>query len=540
MSRTSSRMVRVGLVSAVLMGSMAVGSLAQEEGDTLSVAFESDFQYLDPALAYDFVSIPAVHLVFDTLVGYDSSTNLVPRLATSMPTISDDGLTYTFDIRTGVPFVRKGEVVRELTAEDVVASLNRLLNPNLKPVPSPVAGAFFAGIEGAEAVLAGTATEATGLKVVDDDTLTITLSKPDRSFLNALAMTFGSIVPVEIAADDGTAFAADLVGTGPYYLDSYTPGQNALFKRNPHYWDPELPKNDAIDWRLDVTAQNQLLQAQANELDLMGNDIPVADWAAISTDPTLADRVVLDPVVAVNWLTMDTSGPESPFQDVLVRQAVNHVIDKQNLVRIFGGRSAPAGCIFPPGLPGHDAACDPYPYSVERATELMAETGNTGFSTQLYTDTSELSRLLAESMIADLAQIGIEVELIQQDWDTLLTTMSTPHAAPLSVAGWLQDFPDPSDFIDPILTCAAAVEGGANGSWFCDPSIDERLAEARTITDLEEAIPVYQGIQADILAQAPFVPTTFPYASALVSDRVAGVRMHPLWYWDLPAIAVGD
>jgi ABC-type transport system substrate-binding protein len=237
---------------------------------------------------------------------------------------------------------------------------------------------------------------------------------------------------------------------------------------------------------------------------------------------------------------MDSSGPDSPFADVLVRQAVSHAIDKDNLVRIFGGRSIPAGCIFPPGLPGHDEACDPYPYSVEKAQELMAQAGNTGFSTQLYTDTSELSRLYAESIIADLAKIGIEVELIQMDWDALLTTTSTPHAAPLSTSGWLQDFPDPADFLDPILTCAAAVEGGANLSWFCDPSIDERLAEARTISDLEEAVPIYQAIQADVMAQAPFVPTTFPLASGLVSERVAGVRMHPLWYWDLGDIAVGQ
>jgi len=528
----------VGLASALLVGSVAAGTGAQDDPAPLSIAWDSDFQYLDPALAYDFVSIPAIHLVFDTLVGYDDGTNLVPKLATSLPTISDDGLTYTFDLRPDVPFVRKGEVVRMLTAADVKASLERVLNPNLKPTPSPVSEAFFSVIEGADAVLAGTATEASGIKVVDDDTVTITLKQPDRSFLNVLAMTFGSIVPIELAGDDATAFQADLVGSGPYYLDSYTPGQNAVFKRNPHYWDPELPKTDEVDWRLDVTAENQLLQAQSNELDLMGNDVPVADWATVSTDPALADRVVLDPLVAVNWLAMDTSGADSPFKDVLVRQAVSHAIDKANLVRIAGGRSIEAGCIFPPGLPGHSETCDPYPYSVEKAQELMAQAGNTGFATQMYTDTSEASRLGAESVIADLAKIGIEVELVQQDWDAYLTTISTPHAAPLSLSGWLQDFPDPSDFFDPILTCAAAVEGGANSSWFCDPSIDERLAEARTITDIDAAIPVYQAIQGDIMAQAPIVTTTWPQVSALVSERVAGIRTHPLWTWDLPAIAV--
>jgi ABC-type transport system substrate-binding protein len=307
-----------------------------------------------------------------------------------------------------------------------------------------------------------------------------------------------------------------------------------VVQHNPHYWQEGVPGTAAIEYRLLVPAAQQLLQAQANELDIMGNDIPAADWNAVIEDPQYQDRVVADSLVATNFLWMDTSGPDSPFTDVRVRQAVSHVIDKPNLVRLFNGRGEVADCIFPPALPGHDSACDPYPRDVQKAKALMAEAGVTGFSTQLYTDTLELSGSLARSMAADMALIGIEVEVIQQDFDTLIGTLGTPHAAPLAYIGWFQDFPDPSDFIDPIFSCATAVEGSFNPSWYCDPELDALSAEARTVIDLEEAIPLYQEIQRELMADAPAVPVTFGYYTALTSERLQGFdHFHPVYFQEL-------
>jgi peptide/nickel transport system substrate-binding protein len=162
-----------------------------------------------------------------------------------------------------------------------------------------------------------------------------------------------------------------------------------------------------------------------------------------------------------------------------------------------------------------------------------------GFSTQLYTDTTEVSRLVSEAIVADLAQIGIEVEIIQQDFDTLLGTIAKPHAAPLVSIGWFQDFPDPSDFIDPILSCAAAVEGGANIAWWCNEEIDGRAAAARSISDIAEAIPEYQAIQQDIMAEAPWVPLIFPRWTLVRSERIPSfTSLHPVWYWELAEIPV--
>jgi oligopeptide transport system substrate-binding protein len=537
------RSMRSTALLAALLASGALSSapvLAQDEGSptgTLSIAFASDIDSLDPAIGYDFVSWPAERLIYETLVTYDDGTTLIPGLAEDLPQISDDGLTYTFTLRDGIDFVRRGEIVREVTADDVVFSINRVLRPDLLPHPSPVSEAFFASIVGADAVLDGSAETAAGLKALDERTVEITLSAPDRTFINALAMPFGSVMPVE-AGYDATNSLADPVGTGPFYLESYTPGEIAIFRANPHYWGEPGPLVDTIEYRLLVPQDTQAQQVQAGELDINGDNLPTPAYLGIKDDPTYADRLKLQPQLQFSYLAMDTAA-DGPLSDVRVRQAISHAIDRENQARISGGRDSVGTCLFPPELPGYDETCLAYPYDVDAARALMAEAGVDGFSTQLYTDTAEQSVLAAESAAADLAEIGIDVEVILQDWDTLLGTISTPRAAPLVFIGWFADFPDPSNFIDPILSCASAVEGGANSSWWCDEAIDAAGAEARTITDLDEAIPIYRELQRQIMAQAPLVPLIYPSWTTLISDRVTGLEsLHPLWTWELAKYGV--
>ncbi len=533
------RAATLALPIALCVASLAPAASAQDEVAPLSIAFASDISTFDPAIGYDALSFPVEHALYDTLVTYDEDTTLVPGLAAAMPTISADGLTYTFDIRTDIPFVRKGEVVRTVTADDVVFSLNRLLRPDLVPTPSPVGPSFFSVIAGATDVLSGASETASGIRAVDADTVEITLDHPDRTFLNALAMPFGSILPAELAALDAGAFTSDPVGTGPFYLDAYVPGERVLLRRNPHYWRAGHPKADAIEMRLGVDPSAQLLQVQGGALDMMGNNIATADWNTVTTDPAFADRVISSELIATNWMAMDTSGPDSPFADPLVRQAVSHAIDKDNLIRLQNGRGVAAGCIFPSQLPGFDPTCDPYPHDVERARALMAQAGNTGFSTKLYTDTSAAGPPAGASIAADLAQIGIDVEVVSLDFGALMGTVTTPHGAPMSLIGWGQDFPDPSDFVDPMFTCASAVEGGVNVAWYCDPAVDEAAAAARQVTDLDEAIPLYQGIQGTIMGAAPVVPLQYPTQDGLISERVTGFdAYHPVWLWDFATIGV--
>jgi len=184
-SRRSQRRTTGGAAIALAVATMILapgtGSAQEAPPDTLRFAWSSELGTLDPAIAYDTGTLVVEHAVWDTLVTYDGGTTLVPGLATAMPTISADGRTYTFDLRPDVPFVRHGEVLRTVTAADVVHSLNRILRPDMLPTPSPVGGTLFALIEGADAVLDGSAETASGIRAVDEDTVEITLTTADRT-----------------------------------------------------------------------------------------------------------------------------------------------------------------------------------------------------------------------------------------------------------------------------------------------------------------------------------------------------------------------
>lgn len=511
----------------------AVGA---EEGGTLSIAFNSDIQHLDPALSYDSVSQPAVRLLFDSLLTYDAGTRLVPALADGLPTVSDDGKTYTFRLRSGVQFVNAdGSVLREMTADDVAYSINRVLDPGLQPAPSPVESAFFGNIVGATEVIAGTAETASGIRVIDALTVEFALVNADRTFLHVMATTFGSIVPMEFATEDTAAFDAAPVGTGPFLLESYTKGQSAQFVRNPHYWQAGLPHLNAIDFRLGVDGDAALLQVEAGELDVLGDPIPSGSFTQVTTDPTYTDQIYSHTLVDVQFLWMDTQQPDDgPLGNVKVRQAIAHAIDKDHLIQILHGAAIKVGCIFPPDLVGFDLACDPYDYDPAKAQRLLADAGyENGFNTTLFTSTTDPDPQVAEAIQQDLANIGITADLQKQEFSTFLDTLFTPHAGPLGYSGWYQDYPDVSDFIDPLLTCATATQGGANSSQYCNPAVDTAAAAAKGMTDEAARTAAYREIQRTIMADAPWVPLFSPVRYHITSERVGGMAIHPVWLIDV-------
>lgn len=507
------------------------------QGGTLSIAYQSDLQHLDPAVMYDTVGIAAVRLMFESPLSYDNrTTQLVPLLLTAMPTISADGKTYTLKFRTGINFVKTdGSVLRAMTADDFVYSLNRVLDPNLKPSPSPVASAFFGNIVGASDVLAGTVKTASGIKAIDASTVEVDLVKADATFSNILASTFAAVVPKELAGEDTAAFDAAPVGTGPYVLGSYTKGQQATFLANKHYWQAGQPYLDEIDFKVGVDDNAALQQVEAGTLDILGDQIPSGSFTQVTTDPAFAAQIVRHSLVETQYLSMDASQPNAgPLSKLAVRQAIEGAIDKANILTIYHGAGVVADCILPPDMLAFDPSCKPYTFDQTAAKAALASAGYaTGFKTTLYTDTTDPDPKVAAAIQQDLATIGITVDVVTQSFDTFLNTIETPHEAPLVYVGWFEDYPDPSDFIDPILSCASAVKGGANASWYCNETIDAQAAAARGEVDGAKRVTEYQAIQKAIMADAPWVPLINEDWVTLESKRVGGFVIHPVWLYSL-------
>jgi ABC-type transport system substrate-binding protein len=235
---------------------------------------------------------------------------------------------------------------------------------------------------------------------------------------------------------------------------------------------------------------------------------------------------------------MDTSGPDSPFADLQVRLAASHAIDREHIVQLLAGQAEVLNCLYPPGL-AEGMDCDGYPYDRDRAADLLAGSQYPdGFATQLYTDNSDDSQAIAQAIQQDLGAIGIEVEIIVQPFDVLLETISTPHAAPLVYIGWFADYPDPSNFYDPILSCGTAVEGGANSSWFCDEELDALAAEANLEQERGPRLEAYAELERQTIEQAPWVSTISPVITTLLSERVEHFEPHPVWAIDFARVAV--
>jgi ABC-type transport system substrate-binding protein len=417
-----------------------------------------------------------------------------------MPTISKDGRVYTFTLRHGVRF-QNG---RELTADDVAYTINRVLDPKTK---SP-GQSFFLAIAGAQDVANGKAATASGIKALDKYTIRFTLVQPDVTFLNVMAMNFAYIVPKEVVAREGANFGHAPVGTGPFILKQWVSGQKLVFVRNPHYFLKGVPYLDGVTFLIGLAPEVALLRLQSGQLDMLGDPIPAADFVRIRDDPKYADQLVRYVQPETTYLTLNTQ--MAPFNNVKVRQAVNMAIDKERIVRIVAGRGVVANQVLPPLMPGYDPSYKGYAYDPAQAKKLLAQAGYPhGFSTQLYVLNVDPQPRIAESFQRDLAQIGINASVVPLASATLIDQASTPRKTPMVWSGgeaWLQDFPDPSDFYGPILSCDSAVQGGWNWPFFCDKGLDTQATQLKAMSNGAARYAGYRTLYRNVMAQAPWVP----------------------------------
>ncbi|THF87014.1 ABC transporter substrate-binding protein [Deinococcus sp. KSM4-11] len=511
------------LTAAFLSTTLVLGlAHAQQRGGEMTVSYKDDVTTLDPAIGYDWQNWPMEKMVFDGLLDYTpGTTTLVPRLAAKLPDVSADGRSYTFTLRSGVKF-HNG---RGLTASDVKYTLERVIDPKTK---SP-GQSFFLGIAGAQAFADGKAKEVTGIKVLSPTRVRITLSAPNAAFLNIMAMNFAFIVPREAVAAAKGDFGHKPVGTGPFTMTAWVSGQSLTFKRNPAYFLPALPYLDGVTVKVGTDPSVAYLGLQRGEVDLLGDGIPPAQFLQAKNDPQLKDNIISKTQVNTSYLSINTQMNE--LKDVRVRQAINHAVDKTKIIRIINGRGEVARGVLPPLMPGYDKTAKGYDYSPDKAKALLKAAGlASGFSTTLYTNSTDPNPRIAQSIQQDLAQVGIKVEIKSQAQGTVIEAAGSRNTAPLVWSGgmaWTQDFPDPSDFYGPILSCGSAVPGGWNWSWYCDKALDAQAAKADAMTRPAQRaarLKMYSAIFKTLNDQAVWVPIFHEVRYMMHSDRLQGTE----------------
>jgi peptide/nickel transport system substrate-binding protein/oligopeptide transport system substrate-binding protein len=236
---------------------------------------------------------------------------------------------------------------------------------------------------------------------------------------------------------------------------------------------------------------------------------------------------------AFTWfLYMNTE--MKPFDELKVRQAVNYAIDKNRIARLLHDMVMPAKGILPPPMPGFNANLKGYPYDPAKARQLLAASGHAGgFSCKVWFEQGDpLQSPTAAAIQFDLKQVGIDAQLNPVLMAPLLDSMERRKTVECVVAGWSQDYPDPSDYLDTLFNGNKITEEGCNNtSFYNNPQVNALLAQAAACNDPDQRLRLYQTTEQTVVTDAPLVPLFYQRVFALRQPWLHGLRLHPVLYF---------
>lgn len=343
--------------------------------------------------------------VYEGLVMLSRDGEIVPALAESWE-VSEDGLTWTFTLREGVTY-HDGS---DFTAEDVVAKFERATNPD----SGHTNAAYYEPIESVTAEGEGA--------------VTFTLSEPASSLLYNLARPDSIIYPAGTEEAQRNA----PVGTGPFRFAEWVRGSEVRLERFEDYYVEELPYLDAVTFRIIEDTNAQLAALQAGDIDMVGVALSPENALQVQNDPNLK----LTEGSATTEITLAMNNSREPLNDLRVRQAITHAIDKQTIVEgALFGFGTPIGTHMSPIEPYY-VELNPYPYDPERARDLLAEAGfGDGLTLDFELPPYPIERRVGEVIAQQLAEVGITANVTNVEWTTWLERIFTNADFELTIIG---------------------------------------------------------------------------------------------------------
>ncbi len=509
-------MKRYLLSLAVMIGVLG-GAFAQQPGSTLVVGLSNLPNTIDSADANDGNAIAVTRQIVERLVEQvPGTTELAPGLATSWEA-NADSTEWTFHLRQGVAF-HDGT---PFDAEAAKFSLDRW-NDRANPYHFVAEGKAYVGWRNLFGGFLGDGSAVSEVVLVDDYTITLKLTR-SISFLPALlaAGYFGFDSPAAVmaaGANYGTPSVGS-VGTGPYRFELWEEGSRVVLSANSAYRGG-APATERIVFVGVSDPTARLAQIKAGSLDIAIGLSP-ADLDNINADPNLA--VVRGEQGGLNTMYMAMHQNQPPFDDVRVRQAVAHAIDRAAIVEaFFAGQATVARDIIPTSLWGHGDV-EGYPYDPARARELLAEAGYPdGFATDLWYRASGLEPVIAEVIASYLADIGITVSVKTEDWASYLANYMAGNF-PMYTLGWNADFADPDTFIYTFYGPQAVRRFGWNA-----PEVVAMAEQARRLPDQDERAALYASVVAAAQEAMPMLPLAHQSQFIVVRSGVEGLVANPL------------
>jgi ABC-type transport system substrate-binding protein len=449
---------------------------------------EYDPRSLDPALSTDVPTGRAVAYIFDGLTRFDAEARLEPGLAERWE-VTPDGMTYTFHLRRGVQF-HDGT---PLVARHVVSSFQRVLDPAAR---GGIGWPLFP-IRGAEEYAGGTGGQSVaGLSAPDDSTVVITLKEPLAIFPKLLAMPVASIVPDRTPAN----FGERPIGTGPWRLIEWRHDDYLLFERNENYWGG-APQADSLRARIIAEPSTAVAEFESGRVDVLR--IPQGEARQWEEDPSRKELLQSTPALQLVYIGINVN--RGPLRDVRVRQAINHAIDTETIIRtLISGRGTRAAGVIPPTLQGADDSRQPYGYDVNRARQLLAEAGHpNGIQVDLWVGANPIYMRMAESIQGYLNQAGIRTRIVQRE-SAAAREASRNGETDMFLKDWYADYPDAENFLYPLLHSANTGAGG-NISFYRNARYDQIVSQARRELDEGRRNQLYREADALAFQEAPMV-----------------------------------
>ncbi len=476
-------------------------------------------QYYTTGTTFDAVSVP----MFNRLVEFETgTTNIVPGLAESW-TVSPDALTYTFKLRKGVKFHSSSKFTptREMNADDVVFSYNRMADPSMPKTTPGTTYAYFDDM-GMKGIV-------DRVEKVDPMTVRFVLKKPEAPFMANMAMDFASVLSAEYFEKMKAAGTPDVpdrepIGTGPFQFVSYQKDAVVRYKAFDGYWGGR-PKIDNLVFAITTDASVRYAKLKTGECHVMAFPKP-ADIALMKNEPNI--KVLQTNGLNVGYIAFNVE--KKPFDSKAVRQALNMAVNKKAILdTVFQGAGQVAKNPIPPTLWSYNDKVQDYPYDPAKAKALLAQAGYpNGVDVDLWylpvtRPYNPDGKRMAELLQSDWEKIGVRAKLLTYEWGEYRKRSKTGEQHAI-MFGWSGDNGDPDNFFVPLLGCSA-VAGGGNIARWCHKDFEDLVQKAKGVPKQADRAALYDKAQVIVKEEAPWLTIAHSVRFDPVRKEVVGYKM---------------
>jgi oligopeptide transport system substrate-binding protein len=495
------------------------------EGGGVLTLFGVDPITLDPAVSAEMTSHEYIAQIFGGLVCLNDNLESTPDIAERWE-ISEDGRTYTFYLREDVTF-HDGKIVK---AEDFKYSWERACDP---ATGSHVAGTYLGDIVGVGDVLAGKASEISGVKVVNDYTLEVTIDAPKSYFLSKMTYPTAYVVDRNNVME-GREWWRQPNGTGPFKLKEWHEEDLLVLERNQYYYG-EVAGVEQVVFQLWSGVPMRMYET--GDIDVTDVSISYIDRVTDEAGPFYRELEIV-PELSFGYIGFNSTRP--PFDDVNIRRAFSLAVDKDKLVSlVFRDLVQRADGILPPGMPGFNENLAGLGYDVDRAKELIAASqyGDVSGLPPITITTSGYGGMISQELEAIIQEwrtnLGVEVTVRQMEPQRFLYHLKQEKDEMFYI-GWVADYPHPQDFLDVLFRTNADNNFGE----YTDAGIDALLDQAAVEVDTELSLDLYQQVEQLLVDDAACLPLWFGRNYILVKPYVEGYELNPMGFAMLNKVSI--